>query len=66
MEEDVVRKWKSKESWSSNIHAKIIVLNNGYKGQISTLVIKESIQKEDITIVNMNCTWKHHGVYGNC
>ena len=56
MEEDIPHKGKSKESWSSNSHIR------GIDFEIKTVVrdkeehnimIKGSIQEEDITIVNI-------------
>ena len=56
MEKDIPCKWKSKESWSSNSH----VRQNRHKIKTSTrekeghyIMIKGSIQEEDITIVNI-------------
>ena len=54
MEKDIPRKWKSKESWSSNSHIrknrlKIKTITRDKEGHY--IMIKGSIQEEDITIV---------------
>ena len=55
MEKYIPFKWKAKESWSSNPHIRQIDLKikitrdkEGY-----SIMIKGSIQEEDITIVNI-------------
>ena len=56
MEKDIPCKWKSKESWSSNSHIRQNGLQNKdyYKRQREHyIMIKGSIQEEDITIVNI-------------
>ena len=56
MEKDIPCKWKSKESWSSNSHIRQI----DFKTKTITrdkerhyIMIKGSIQEEDITTVNI-------------
>ena len=56
MEKDIPCKWKSKESWSSNslsdkIDFKTKTMITDKEGHY--VMIKESIQEEDITIVNI-------------
>ena len=56
MEKDIPCKWKSKESWSSNSHInktdfKIKTSTRDKEGQY--IMIKQSIQEEDIMIVNI-------------
>ena len=56
MEKDIPCKWKSKESWDSNSHIrpktfKIKNLTRDREGHY--IMIKGSIQEEDITIVNI-------------
>ena len=56
MEKDIPCKWKSKERWSSNspirqIHFKIKTITRDKEGHY--IMIKGSIQEEDITIVNI-------------
>ena len=56
MEKDIPCKWKSKESWGSNTHIrkkdfKIKTITRDKEGHY--IMIKGSIQEEDITIVNM-------------
>ena len=56
MEKDIPHKWKSKESWSSNSHIrqnriKIKTITRDKEGHY--IMIKESIQEEDITIENI-------------
>ena len=56
MEKDIPFKWKSKESWSRNlildqIDFKIKNVTGDKEGQY--IMIKGSIQEEDIAIVNM-------------
>ena len=55
MEKDIPCKWKSKESWSNNSHIRQNRLLNKdyYKRQGHYIIIKGSIQEEDITIVNI-------------
>ena len=57
VDKDITSKWKSKDSWSSNTHMrqkidfkikKITRNKEGYH-----LIIKGSIQEEEITIVNI-------------
>ena len=58
MEKDIPCKWKSKESWSSNTHIrfkkskifKIKTVTRGKEGHY--IMIKGSIQEENITIIN--------------
>ena len=57
MEKDIPCKWKSKESWSSNSHNRQIdfevkTITRDKEGHC--IMIKESIQEEEITIVNIN------------
>ena len=56
MEKDIPCKWKSKETWGSNSH----IRQNNFKIKTITrdkerhyIMIKGSIQEEDITIVNI-------------
>ena len=56
MEKDIPCKWKSKESWSSDSHIrqnrlKIKTITRDKEGHY--IMIKESIQEEDKTIVNI-------------
>ena len=55
MEKDIPCKWKSKESWSSNSHIKIDLkiktITRDKEGHY--IMIKGSIQEEDITLVNI-------------
>ena len=55
MEKYIPCKWEAKESWSSNLHSdKIdlkIKITRDKQGHY--IMIKESIQEEDITIVNI-------------
>ena len=56
MEKDIPCKWKSKESWGSNSHIrqmdfKIKTTTRDKEGHY--IMIKGSIQEEDITIVNI-------------
>ena len=57
MENDIPRKWKSKESWSSNTHIsdktdfKIKNVKRDKEGHY--IMIKGSIQEENITIINI-------------
>ena len=56
MEKDIPCKWKSKESWSSNAYIrkldfKIKTITRDKEGHY--IMIKGSIQEEDITIVNI-------------
>ena len=54
----ILRKWKTKESWSNNLH----VRQNGLKKYITRdkeghyTMVKGSIQKEDITSANICAT----------
>ena len=54
MEKDIPCKWKSKESWSGNTHIdkigfKIKTVTRDQEGRY--LMIKGSIQEEDVTII---------------
>ena len=56
MEKDIPCKWKSKESWvailiSDKINFKIKTITRDNEGHY--IMIKESIQEEEITIVNI-------------
>ena len=56
MEKDIPCKWKSKESWSSNSHIdkidfKTKTITREKEGHY--IMIKGSIQEQDITIVNV-------------
>ena len=56
MEKDIPCKWKSKESWSRKIHIrktdfKVKTITRDKEGH--DIMIKGSIQEEDITIVNI-------------
>ena len=56
MEKDILCKWNSKERWSSNSHSdkidfKIKTITRDKEGHY--IMIKGSIQEEDITIVNI-------------
>ena len=56
MEKDIPCKWKSRESWSSNSHIrqntfKIKTITRDKEGHY--IMIKGSIQEEDITVVNI-------------
>ena len=56
MEKDIPCKWKSKESWNSNSHSDIIDLKiktTARDKEGHYIMIKGSIQEEDITIVNI-------------
>ena len=56
MEKDIPCKWKSKETWSSNTHIRKIdfeikTVTRDKEGHY--IMIKGSIQEEDITIINI-------------
>ena len=56
MEKDIPCKWKSTESWNSNTHTdkidfKIKTVTRDKEGHY--IMIKGSIQEEDITIINI-------------
>ena len=56
MEKDITCKWKSKERWSSNFHNRqnrlyIKTITRDKEGHY--IMIKGSIQEEDITIINI-------------
>ena len=56
MEKYILCKWEAKESWSSNLHIrqidlKIKKITRDKEGHY--IMIKGSIQKEDITVVNI-------------
>ena len=56
MEKDIPCKWKSKESWSSNTHIRKIdfkIKNVTRDKEGDYILIKGSIQVEDITVVNI-------------
>ena len=56
MEKYIPFKWKAKESWSSNPHIRQIDLkikNIIRDKEEHYIMIKESIQEEDITVVNI-------------